>query len=348
MGNGPADYSIAQATFAASGTDALARDDEAEKGHAFNRLALSEDVRRLSKVSGWRSLLAIAIQWGIIGCAVGACIVFHHWPVYVAAIVTIATRQHALGILMHEGAHYRLFQRRWVNDICSDILCGLPVGVSTSIYREHHFRHHRWVNTDRDPDRKGVYEEDDWDWPKAPIECIRVFTLDLLGFHSPMMTKILWGWSPLRSFVRLDERTLASSDRIRILAFYGVSMVAIAIAGGWIAWAYLAVFWLLPMLTVLALIFRVRALAEHYVVESENELNATRTVVPTAIERFLIAPCGINFHLEHHLFPSIPFFNLPEIHKLLMDDPMFRQRAHITISYFWCVPRPGAHRRAYR
>ena len=35
------------------------------------------------------------------------------------------------------------------------------------------------------------------------------------------------------------------------------------------------------------------------------------------MDRFLIAPHGINFHREHHLNPRIPFFALQKAHQAL-------------------------------
>jgi fatty acid desaturase len=85
--------------------------------------------------------------------------------------------------------------------------------------------------------------------------------------------------------------------------------------------------------TLLNLINRIRATAEHLRVPATHELNATRTVLPSWWERLLIAPYGVNFHLEHHLFPSVPGYNLRRLHRGLMQDPEFAERAHITRGY---------------
>ena len=74
-------------------------------------------------------------------------------------------------------------------------------------------------------------------------------------------------------------------------------------------------------------------------VPSDHELNSTRTILASPIERFLVAPCGINYHLEHHMFPSVPGYRLHKLHALLMEDPQFRDRAHITHGYWH--PRHG-------
>ena len=77
-----------------------------------------------------------------------------------------------------------------------------------------------------------------------------------------------------------------------------------------------------------------RNVAEHYAVEHEHVLNESRTVIAPVWELWLIAPWGLNYHLEHHLFPSVPCFRLGELHRLLMTREPYPQIAHITHGYF--------------
>jgi hypothetical protein len=64
-------------------------------------------------------------------------------------------------------------------------------------------------------------------------------------------------------------------------------------------------------LTWLKMILRIRSIAEHYSVKNDHVLNRTRTTLPSLFEKMFIAPKNINYHLEHHLYPSVPFFRLP-------------------------------------
>jgi fatty acid desaturase len=36
------------------------------------------------------------------------------------------------------------------------------------------------------------------------------------------------------------------------------------------------------------------------------------------VSRFLYL--NMNYHLEHHMFPSVPYRNLPKLHALVRDD----------------------------
>ena len=87
-------------------------------------------------------------------------------------------------------------------------------------------------------------------------------------------------------------------------------------AGYWWVWVTL---WLLPMMTWLPLISRVRNIAEHALVD-QNEadpLRQARTTHASWLERAVLAPYWVNYHSEHHLFTQVPCWNLPKAHALL-------------------------------
>jgi fatty acid desaturase len=59
-----------------------------------------------------------------------------------------------------------------------------------------------------------------------------------------------------------------------------------------------------------------------------------------------VLPRNVGFHLEHHWYPSVPFYRLPELHRLLMAREGFKQHAVIgrslTASLSECVRPQGA------
>ena len=79
----------------------------------------------------------------------------------------------------------------------------------------------------------------------------------------------------------------------------------------------------------------IRSVAEHFgELAYEDSLSSSRTILPTRLERFLIALHNVSYHLEHHLFPGVPFYNLPKLHKKLMKGEAYQINAHITKGYF--------------
>jgi fatty acid desaturase len=165
-------------------------------GTMIDRRALAEDVRRLSELSSWRGLWAVAFQWAVIGCSIWVAIVIHNWAGYLLAVLVIATRQHALGILMHDAAHYRLLANRRLNDLVSDVFLALPLGFSTSLYRRQHFQHHRFTNCENDSDLLLSRSWEGFNWPKAMAELQGVLRRDLLGLNPLRNLKILGLFSP--------------------------------------------------------------------------------------------------------------------------------------------------------
>jgi len=87
-----------------------------------------------------------------------------------------------------------------------------------------------------------------------------------------------------------------------------------------------------------------RIICEHSAVESDDEeYGITRTTIPTLIESIFILPCNVGYHIEHHWYPSVPFYRLPDLHRELMAREGFRRHAvvrrSILASLGECVAR---------
>ena len=78
--------------------------------------------------------------------------------------------------------------------------------------------------------------------------------------------------------------------------------------------------WVVAWFTTYSLATRIRSIAEHNLVRDPNdELQNSRTTIARWWERLLPAPNRVNFHLEHHLLMTVPYYNLPRMHKILRD-----------------------------
>jgi fatty acid desaturase len=82
-------------------------------------------------------------------------------------------------------------------------------------------------------------------------------------------------------------------------------------------WLY--ALWLLAYITPFPLLIRIRSMAEHAATEKTTDvLKNTRSTRAGYIARALVAPINVNFHIEHHLMASVPYFRLPLMHKMLL------------------------------
>ena len=119
---------------------------------------------------------------------------------------------------------------------------------------------------------------------------------------------------PRPSACSVRRRELARGGRF--LLGNAVAFAAFAAAGCWWAWLLM---WLLPMATWLPLVSRIRNIAEHAMVgkDQSDPLRQARTTHAGWMERALVAPYWVNYHLEHHLFTQVPCWNLSRAHALL-------------------------------
>jgi fatty acid desaturase len=298
-------------------------------------------VRDMSAIDATRSMMAIASEWAAIVVAIVLYERLSMPLLFPLAVMWIGARQHALGVLMHEATHYHLFRNRTVNEVVSELFLAWPLFVTTRAYRGSHFAHHRHVNTDRDPDmlRK---QNAEWEFPQTR------YALGLL------LLKDVFGWNTYQQLMEASDMSDTSGQRSGRIDGYRIARIVyyLAIAGlVWYfdLWLVVLLLWFVPALTWLKMILRIRSIAEHYAVENDQVYTRTRTTLPSLLERMFIAPRHINYHLEHHLYPSVPFFRLPQLHTALMEDGNFRATAHLTRTYLGvlreCVRRSNPRER---
>jgi fatty acid desaturase len=283
-----------------------------------------EELRELSAVKPALACLHVAAEWGLIAATIFLCHRFWHPALYVLAVAFIASRQHALLVLMHDGVHYRLLRNRRLNDWLSEVVLAWPHLVAARQYRKNHFAHHRYLNTPQDPDLKRRKGDPAWVFPQATPAIARTLFRDVTGLNAPAMLK-------LAASVAAADSVPAGFLALRY-GFYAAALGVIAYAG---ALEGFALYWIVPMFTWLVLIMRIRSIAEHHAIDGpQTEYPLTRTTHATWLERIFLAPKNVNYHIEHHFFPSVPFYRLPELHALLLTKPGFREGAHMTRTYW--------------
>lgn len=301
------------------------------------RQGLNAEVRALSRVNNTRFLLALSRQWLVIGAAISLAIWLGGWVAYVFAMIIIATRQHALGILMHDATHYRCLSNRAANDVICDFFCSLPLGMLTSRYRYEHILHHRFANTVKDPYWSDFENDADWQWPKKWTGAFAVILRDLSGLGMIRISKATWRWSPWSNHFsrKTSPPPMTWVERSTTYVFFLAITCGLTLSG---AWFVFLLFWIVPLSTLTVFLIRCRTIAEHLAVKDESELDATRHVDAHILERLSLSPLNINYHIAHHLFPSVPYYNLPKLHKKLMAKKTYRERAHFNKSYLGWGP----------
>ena len=203
-----------------------------------------------------------------------------------------------LSIALHEASHRLLFRNAVLNEVAG-FLCGIPVLIPVSAFRTNHRLHHA-----RRGSRAEAAEEtlDFALFRTLPIYCLGIL-IKSFGFVTVL---------PVIAIVKAQRLV-----RLRVLGEYALLICVVACAVREAMPHALWSVWGLPLL-ITALLSQTRAIAEHGLTAKGNVFTASRTVVSSRVLELLM--CNINYHLEHHLFPALPWYNLPRAHALLQEE----------------------------
>jgi fatty acid desaturase len=195
-------------------------------------------------------------------------------------------------------------------------------------FREDHIEHHRHNRSARDPDaftmgKRGVA---DFVLFYAYAAIGGVLSFIHFNFIYPF-TK----FGPRLWAIQLFELALKGAVYWYVLdlaAAHGVLGKALAL-------------WLWPVL-VLSLLNSMRFIAEHYGTPwGQGQMAGTRTVISNPVTSFFWN--NINWHIGHHVYPTVPWYNLQELHWIL--EPQIKACGAVVdksyLAVYWRALRQG-------
>ncbi len=250
------------------------------------------------------------------------------WPVQVAAFLIIGTRQYALFIIGHDGLHRNLHPNRRINDRLATWLIFAPLGMCLRDGRSSHLRHHHQLGSERDPDRYLHGAEN-----KANTVQFVLFLSGLATFLKTVWKVTPFGQRRSGSDARPAPTLLKEfmMSRIPVLVMQVLIFGAIAATQPW--WTYL-VFWVLPVFALVFVPDEIRAFCDHahpIVPDALADDRRLITYAPPRLEQVLFSPHHMNYHAEHHLWPFVPYYRLPEVHRRIR--PRLGQAIEVRRSY---------------
>jgi fatty acid desaturase len=282
-----------------------------------------EEIKAFTRTSDIAGLRAVIFTWGVIAASFVLLARLPHPAVFVTVVVVLGGRQLALAVMMHEAAHGTLFRTRFFNDAIVDALCARPVWTDVARYRKHHLAHHAHTGTERDPDL-GLATP----FPVTRASLVRKLLRDVVGISGikrvigliamdlELVTYDVGAgpkrlpWRSLRHHLRAGARNLLPPAIAN-----GVLFGILAVLG--YAWIFSA--WAVAFLTTYGLFLRVRSIAEHAGLGGPNPFTNTRTTHASLLARLTVSPLNVGYHLEHHLLPTVPYYRLPAMHRVLLD-----------------------------
>ncbi len=247
---------------------------------------------------------------------------------YLPCIFIIAGRQGAMVQLVHEASHHLVSKNHKLNDFFGSYLCSYPIGVNFVGFRQGHNNHH--VNTATEND--------------SPTDLDKYKDVNVKGFGLyKLFLKDLVGISALEVFLSYgknnQKKTEKRSRKLIIYTFIKLSFVQLIILSFFsfnIINYFL--FWIIPLVSPHMFLMRIRGLAEHgqsnqlgckvennsagtfYTRSFLTPISRYRNLFVIFLEKILIGSFNVHYHHEHHIFPNIPWYNLPELNRLVSDN----------------------------
>jgi len=221
---------------------------------------------------------------------------------------------------LHEAVHYGAFKTRWMNDVLA-FFAGAAILNNAGFYRHYHYAHHRYTQDPaRDPELISAVVPKTWGQylfrvSAIPFLLIRMRDIFLFPFGKRGNVDYIHeaGWPEVQRWGRW------------LLALYAALIVgSVALGTTVVLWV-----WFLPLLVGLPLL-RLYLLCEHTLCpESDDGFANTRTTLSNPVVRFLM--WNLPYHAEHHLFPNIPFHQLPEAHLHLRPHLKYVARSYTQV-----------------
>jgi fatty acid desaturase len=272
-------------------------------------------TKELSELRSGIVVRDIALAWTAILAAWTLAATYTTWWTVALAMVVVGTRFYALFVIGHDGLHRRLFSDRARNDFVCDALILGPIGAITRINNRNHLAHHRYLATELDPDRHKHAC-----FNKTDLTEVLAYMSGLTSILKSARNVFLPGRAPGPAEEVARERYTVRD--LTILAGVQIALIAgLTWAFGWWGWP---VMWLLPVYVFTYLGDSIRSFAEHSHPEADALADEHRliTYVSSPLERMFLAPMNMNFHAAHHLWVSIPYYNLPKADALMRAHPL--------------------------
>jgi fatty acid desaturase len=268
----------------------------------LKRLMARSDSESLRNFGLWLTLL---IASGVVG--------YVSWGTWVAlpAFFVYGTLYSSTEARAHECGHGTPFRTRQLNEVFYHLCSFMTLREAYYCRWRHSLHHTHTIVVDSDPEIQVTRPADlvkivlDFFYLYGGAKELQKISLHALGVMTP----------GVKAFVPQSDRgKMIWSSRIYLLLIGGTAVVAWSV-GSFLPMMYVALprfyggwFHQFCGLTQHA------GLAEDV---TDHRLN-TRSVYMNPLFRFLYF--NMNYHLEHHLYPMVPYHALPKLHEALKDQ----------------------------
>lgn len=278
--------------------------------------ALPPDVlRHLTRRQPRRHFLVVARVLFTLASGIAGSAYFNRWYLWIPCAVVSGFSIFSFTVLLHEVVHNAVFDGSAKANRVLGWMYAFPSGIARTQFTRWHLDHHAQLgDANADPKRHHLSPKRNARWLKALYLTPALFFIYFRAAARETAT-----YPPdLQARIR-RERLVTVGGQLAILA------TLIATAGGWIAFKV----YMVPYFLVFPPAFVLNRLGQHYDIDPADPARWSTLVAPSRFWDFVFL--WSNYHLEHHYFPSVPFYNLPELHSRL--QPFFTERGMVASNY---------------
>jgi fatty acid desaturase len=269
----------------------------------------TEELRRLhQKRPLLHALMALANVAALAGSAV-AIVHFDRWYFWLPFAFVAGFAVFDFTVLLHEVVHRAVLPQaserayRFLG-----LLYAVPSGISASQFTRWHLDHHAGLGSyEDDPKRHYLSPKRNARWLKALY-----FTPALFPIYFRAAAKETASYEP-------ELRRRIARERLAAIVFQLAVLAAIAVVGGW--WIAFRLY-VVPIFFVFPIAFALNRLGQHYDIDPGDPAKWATLIKGSWF--WDAAYLFSNYHLEHHYFPGVPFYNLPRLQTLLL--PFYAKR----------------------
>lgn len=277
--------------------------------------SLSHEQRsKITAKSDFQGLSHLALHWGFI-LSIGTLIAFRvpGWPflIVVQGVLIIF-----LFCLLHETCHDTVFKSVQLNRMVGHV-CGFMIFLPAKWFRYFHLAHHRHTHDpENDPELQSPKPENLTGYIKY-VSGLPVWLAHLRTFTRNGRGKCADKFVPQKRLISIRNEArymLAGYLLIGVFCFvFEITQVIYV--------------WLIPIIIGQPFL-RLYLLAEHgRCPHVANMFENTRTTFTTYLVRKLA--WNMPYHVEHHTHPTVPFYLLPQMHKLIRDHLLVTENGYI-------------------
>ena len=217
---------------------------------------------------------------------------------------------------MHDCVHGVLFESKWKN-WAFGVFSTIPIIITFVSFREDHLEHHRYNRSTRDPDAFTMGK-------RGVVDFVLFYAYILVG---GLLTIIQFSLIyPLQKFDRRESLIHGFELLLRVVVIAGICVWAASVG----TLDRFLEAWLIPVY-IFSLLNSARFIAEHYETPwNQGQLLGTRTIISNRVNSFFWN--NINYHIGHHVYPAVPWYNLQRLHAALLPE-IERTRAVVDSGY---------------